>query len=201
MLEDTGMIVPVGRWVLQEACHQARVWQQAGLPSLSMAVNVSTHQFRRDDVCALVREALASHAINPADLELEITESALMDDVGRAAASIRQLRDQGVRVAIDDFGTGYSSLAYLKRFAINSLKIDRAFVRDICDNHDDAAIVAAVLAMAQRLQLQVVAEGVETRGQLEFLRGEGCDQMQGYLLARPMPASQLPGWLRERTVL
>ena len=200
-LEDTGMIVPVGRWVLQEACHQARAWQQAGLPSLTMAVNVSTHQFRRDDVCALVREALAGHAIHPADLELEITESALMDDVGRAAASIRQLRDQGVRVAIDDFGTGYSSLAYLKRFAINSLKIDRAFVRDVCDNHDDAAIVAAVLAMAQRLQLQVVAEGVETRDQLEFLRGEGCDQMQGYLLARPMPASQLPGWLLERTAL
>jgi diguanylate cyclase (GGDEF)-like protein/PAS domain S-box-containing protein len=200
-LEDTGMIVPVGRWVLQEACHQARVWQQAGLPPLTMAVNVSTYQFRRDDVCALVHEALASHAINPADLELEITESALMDDVGRAAASIRQLRDQGVRVAIDDFGTGYSSLAYLKRFAINSLKIDRAFVRDVCDDHDDAAIVAAVLAMAQRLQLQVVAEGVETRGQLDFLRNEGCDQMQGYLLARPMPASQLSGWLRERTTL
>jgi diguanylate cyclase (GGDEF)-like protein len=200
-LEDTGMIVPVGRWVLQEACHQARVWQQAGLPPLTMAVNVSTYQFRRDDVCALVHEALASHAINPADLELEITESALMDDVGRAAASIRQLRDQGVRVAIDDFGTGYSSLAYLKRFAINSLKIDRAFVRDVCDDHDDAAIVAAVLAMAQRLQLQVVAEGVETRGQLDFLRNEGCDQMQGYLLARPMPASQLPAGCVERTTL
>jgi EAL domain-containing protein (putative c-di-GMP-specific phosphodiesterase class I) len=121
-----------------------------------------------------------------------------MDDVSHAAASILRLREQGVRVAIDDFGTGYSSLAYLKRFAISSLKIDRAFVRDLCDNHDDAAIVSAVLAMAQRLQLQVVAEGVETQGQLEFLRSEGCDQMQGYLLSRPMPGSQLPGWLETR---
>jgi diguanylate cyclase (GGDEF)-like protein/PAS domain S-box-containing protein len=198
MLEETGMIVPVGRWVLHEACRQARVWQQAGLPPLTMAVNLSTHQFRRDDVCALVREMLAIHQLPATELELEITESALMDDVGRAAASIRQLRDLGVRVAIDDFGTGYSSLAYLKRFAITSLKIDRAFVRDVCDDQDDAAIVAAVLAMAQRLQLQVVAEGVETRDQLEFLRSEGCDQMQGYLLARPMPAGQLPGWLAEQ---
>ena len=194
-LEETGMIVPVGRWVLHEACRQARAWREAGLPPLTMAVNLSTHQFRRDDVCALVREVLASHAIDPAELELEITESALMDDVGHAAASILCLREQGVRVAIDDFGTGYSSLAYLKRFAINTLKIDRTFVRDLCDNQDDAAIVAAVLAMAQRLQLQVVAEGVETQAQLEFLRSEGCDQVQGYLLARPMSGSQLPGWL------
>lgn len=196
-LEDTGMIVPVGRWVLHEACRQARAWREARLPPLTMAVNLSTHQFRRDDVCTLVREMLECHDMPPAELELEITESALMDDVSRAADSIRRLRAQGVRVAIDDFGTGYSSLAYLKRFAINSLKIDRAFVRELCDNHDDAAIVSAVLAMAQRLQLQVVAEGVETRAQLEFLRAEGCDQLQGYLLARPMPGSQLPAWLAQ----
>jgi diguanylate cyclase (GGDEF)-like protein/PAS domain S-box-containing protein len=198
LLEETGMIVPVGRWVLHEACRQARAWREAGLPAMTMAVNLSTHQFRNDDVCALVREALEVHGLSATELEVEITESALMDDVSHAAASILRLREQGVRVAIDDFGTGYSSLAYLKRFAISSLKIDRAFVRDLCDNHDDAAIVSAVLAMAQRLQLQVVAEGVETQGQLEFLRSEGCDQMQGYLLSRPMPGSQLPGWLETR---
>ncbi|HEY9199949.1 MAG TPA: EAL domain-containing protein, partial [Gammaproteobacteria bacterium] len=194
-LEETGMIVPVGRWVLHEACRQARSWRTAGLPPLSVAVNISTHQFRRDDICATVREALATYGMPPDELELEITESALMDDIAHAAASIQQLKELGVKVAIDDFGTGYSSLAYLKRFAIDSLKIDRTFVRDICDDADDAAIVSAVVAMAQRLHLRVVAEGVETGAQLEFLRQQGCDEMQGFLLSRPMPGAELSAWL------
>ena len=197
-LEDTGMIVPVGRWVLHEACRQARIWRLAGLPPLEVAVNISTHQFRQDDMYALVKEALAIYCMPPGELELEITESALMNHIGPAAESIRRLKERGVKVSIDDFGTGYSSLAYLKRFAIDSLKIDRTFVRDICDDKDDAAIVAAIVAMAQRLHLKVVAEGVETKGQLAFLREQGCDQMQGYLLARPMPGNQLASWLAER---
>jgi len=194
-LEETGMIVPVGRWVLHEACRQARAWRQAGLPWLAVAVNISTHQFRRDDIYAVVMEVLATYAMPASELELEITESALMDDIGRASESLQRLKEQGVKVSIDDFGTGYSSLAYLKRLAIDSLKIDRTFVRDICHDEDDAAIVSAVVAMAQRLQLTVVAEGVETTDQLEFLRQQGCDQMQGYLLSRPMAGHLLADWI------
>ncbi len=194
-LEDTGMIVPVGRWVLQEACRQACSWRESGLAHLEVAVNVSMHQFRRDDVCAVVMDALSTYAMPPEKLELEITESALMDDVGRATGSLQRLKEHGVKVAIDDFGTGYSSLAYLKRFSIDTLKIDRTFVRDICDDEDDAAIVTAVVAMAERLHLKVVAEGVETPEQLEFLRQHGCDQMQGFLLSKPMPGDALLAWL------
>lgn len=200
-LEDTGMIVPVGRWVLAEACRQARAWSAAGLPGLAVAVNLSTHQFRRDDLPAAVAETLAAYGMPPGGLELEITESALMDDVARAAQSIQRLKEQGVRVAIDDFGTGYSSLAYLKRFAIDSLKIDRAFVRDIGSDADDAAIVSAIVAMAQHLHLKVTAEGVETAEQLEFLRGRGCDALQGFLLSPPMPGDHLGAWLADRAAL
>ncbi|MBZ0070720.1 MAG: EAL domain-containing protein [Gammaproteobacteria bacterium] len=197
-LEDTGMIVQVGRWVLGEACRQAQAWREAGLPDLAIAVNISTHQFRRDDLPAAVAEALATHGMPPGGLELEITESALMDDVGRAEQSIQRIKQQDVRMAIDDFGTGYSSLAYLKRFAIDSLKIDRAFIRDICSDTDDAAIVSAIIAMAQQLHLKAIAEGVETAEQLEFLRDRGCAEMQGFLLSPPMPGDRLGAWLAGR---
>lgn len=201
MAEETGLILALGDTVLQQACAQASRWYHQGPAPVAVAVNLSVQQLRQSQFAQRVQGILDECDL-PADmLELELTESMLLEHSDEVTRNIAELQNMGIRLSVDDFGTGYSSLAYLKRFAINSLKIDRAFVRDVCDNHDDAAIVAAVLAMAQRLQLQVVAEGVETRNQLEFLRGEGCDQMQGYLLARPMPASQLPRWLLERTAL
>ena len=195
LLEETGLIVAVGRWVLRTACAQLRAWEAAGFQGLHVAVNLSAVQLARDDVPARVAEALAGTGLAAERLELEVTESVIMSDLEGTGATLRRLRDLGVRLAIDDFGVGYSSLAYLKRFDIDSLKIDRSFVRDIASDEDDAAIVAAVVAMGRRLRLRVVAEGVETREQLCYLQGEGCREVQGFLFARPLPAEAVPGWL------
>lgn len=186
--EATGLILPVGAWVLEEALSQLRRWDRAGLPELTMAVNLSAVQFRNDDLPELVGRVLDMVGLPAARLELELTESAAMDNPGVAIAVMNELHARGVRLSIDDFGTGYSSLSYLKRFRVGKLKIDQSFVRDLTEDAEDRAIVDAVIRMAAALGLQTLAEGVETEGQLEFLRRHGCEAVQGYLFSRPLPA-------------
>ncbi len=194
VLEETGLIVPVGEWVLATACRQLRAWREAGLTGFAVAVNVSGAQLARPAFAEEVLAVLAREGVPPGGgcLELELTESLLMADVEASAARLARLREAGVRIAVDDFGTGHSSLAYLKRLPIQVLKIDRSFVADLHRDPDDRAIVRAILALGRSLGLEVLAEGVERREQLEFLRREGCDAMQGYLVSPPVPAEALP---------
>ncbi|PHM20615.1 MAG: hypothetical protein CK604_06775 [Curvibacter sp. PD_MW3] len=197
--EESGLIVPIGQWVLFEACRQAMAWQRAGLPPLTMAVNFSGVQFKRGDVEQSVRRALKESGLPPALLELELTESILIQNVDGVLASLQNLKRLGVQLSIDDFGTGYSSLAYLKRFDIDRLKIDRTFVRDLATDPDDAAIVRAIIQMANSLNLRTIAEGVETEDMLAQLRAFGCDEVQGFLFARPMPAADMARFLTDQT--
>lgn len=190
--EDTGLIVPISEWVLKTACVQNKAWQDAGYPKIEMAVNVSPKQFQQGDLYGTVKSVLEETGLEGRWLALEITESALMTGPEHAAAVLAELRKLGVRISIDDFGTGYSSLSYLKRFPTDVVKIDRSFVRDIATDPDDAAIAGAVVAMAHSLKLKVVAEGVETLDQLQFLRSLDCDEMQGYFVSRPVPAHSFP---------
>ncbi len=184
--EETGLIVPIGEWVLRTACAQNVAWQAAGLPPVRMAVNLSARQFKQQDLVQMVARVLEETGCSATHLELEITESVVMDRPEAAAEIMRQFSHMGVHLSIDDFGTGYSSLSYLKRFPINTLKIDQSFVKEIPGNTDDAAIVKAVIALAHSLKLKVIAEGVETESQLNFLRNQRCDEMQGYLFSRPV---------------
>jgi len=193
--EESGLIVPIGDWVLREACAQAARWQVQGLPELTVAVNLSAVQFRRGDLERSVADALAASGIDPALLELELTESLLLEDAEAVLSTVRRLKSLGVQLSIDDFGTGYSSLAYLKRFAVDKLKIDQSFVRDIATDPDDAAIVRAIVSMARTLKLKVIAEGVESEEIARFLSIYHCDEAQGYFYARPMPADALAAWL------
>jgi diguanylate cyclase (GGDEF)-like protein/PAS domain S-box-containing protein len=186
--EDSGLIVPIGEWVLREACRQAVAWQQAGMHELSMAVNLSAVQFKRSDMEKFVIQALEESGMNPALLELELTESILIRDTEKVLATVRALKALGVKFSIDDFGTGYSSLSYLKQFNVDKLKIDQSFVRDMADDPNDAAIVNAIIQMAKSLNLITIAEGVENERQLALLRLQRCDEVQGYYFARPMPA-------------
>jgi len=194
--EDSGLIVPIGDWVLQQACHQAVQWQRAGRPPLTVSVNLSAIQFRRGQVEQAVSRALSASGLAPALLELELTESILIQNAESVLASVRRLKQMGVRLAIDDFGTGYSSLSYLKRFDIDKLKIDQSFVRDLASDPDDAAIVRAIIQMAHSLNLRTIAEGVETEDMLCQLRAFGCDEAQGYHFARPLPPEQIEMLLR-----
>jgi diguanylate cyclase (GGDEF)-like protein len=191
LAEETGLIVPMGEWALRTACAQNKAWQEAGLPPIRVAVNLSAQQFREAGVAKMVEQALTDTGLVPEYLEIEITESIAMADGARTVTTLSQLKAIGITMALDDFGTGYSSLAYLKRFPIDTLKIDRSFVRDLAENPDDAAIATAILALARTLQLDVVAEGVESEAQLEFLRKAGCTTGQGYLFARPAPAEEI----------
>lgn len=193
--EESGMIVPIGEWVLHTACKQAVAWQRAGLPPLLMAVNLSAVQFRRGNVEQSVTQALTQSGLDPALLELELTESILIQNVEQVLATVKALKRLGVKLAIDDFGTGYSSLSYLKRFDIDKLKIDQSFIRDLATDPDDAAIVHAVVQMAHSLNLKTIAEGVEHAAMLQQLREFGCDEAQGYYFARPMPADDFAHFL------
>jgi diguanylate cyclase (GGDEF)-like protein len=195
-LESTGLIVQVGSWVIDQACHQLALWAARGRTPITVAVNVSARQFTDGDLVADVSAALRRHAVPPHLLELELTESMLMANTDRTIEALRALKALGVRISIDDFGTGYSSLAYLRRFPIDTLKIDLAFVRDITTSPDDAAIALTIIRMAHSLRLDVVAEGVETAAQLEYLRRHHCDQVQGYFFSRPLPVAALDALLR-----
>jgi diguanylate cyclase (GGDEF)-like protein len=194
--EETGLIVEVGEWVLRETCRQGRQWLDAGLPPLTLAVNVSSHQFRRSDICALVITVLNDTGFPSQQLELEITETGLMENQDNATAILNSLRAQGVRLAIDDFGTGYSSLAYLKHFPLDVLKIDKRFIDDIPFQQDDMEIAATIVAMGHILGFKVLAEGVETVAQLAFLQEKGCDMYQGYIKSKPVPAHEFAELLR-----
>lgn len=191
LAEANGMILPIGEWVLQRACTQARAWRDRGLPEVHVAVNVSSRQLHQDDLVETVTRTLEETGFDAKCLEIELTESMLMENIADVEPKLRRLRALGVRIGIDDFGTGYSSLAYLKRLPIDTLKIDISFIRDIPEDADDAEIVAAIVAMAHRLDLQVVAEGVEKQEQVRFLRTLGCDQIQGYLVGRPLSAENI----------
>ncbi|MET0536245.1 MAG: EAL domain-containing protein [Steroidobacter sp.] len=186
--EETGLIVPIGEWVLREACRQVRRWLDSGMSPVRMAVNLSAKQFRHADLAAVVRSALTEARLQPGYLELELTESAIMDDAQKSASTLQILSTMGVHISIDDFGTGYSSLSYLRRFPLDKLKIDRSFVRDLLSNPDDASIVKAIISLAHNLRLRVVAEGVESAEQLGFLRELGCDQYQGFFCSPAVPA-------------
>jgi diguanylate cyclase (GGDEF)-like protein/PAS domain S-box-containing protein len=193
--EETGLILAIGEWVLRETCRQGRQWLDAGLPPLNLAVNVSPHQFRRSDICSLVATVLSETGFPAHQLELEITESGLMENQGNATEILNSLRAQGIRLAIDDFGTGYSSLAYLKHFPLDLLKIDKSFIDDIPHLEDDMEIASSIIAMGHILGFKVLAEGVETPEQLAFLQEKGCDMYQGYIQSRPMPAEEFAEFL------
>ena len=186
--EDCGLILQIGAWVLREACAQARVWQDAGLPAVSIAVNVSAMEFRAEHFLADVFAVLKETGMDPKNLELELTESVLMKHAASAAVILHTLRDSGIWVALDDFGTGYSSLSYLQKFPVDALKIDQSFIREISTSGGgDTSIVTAIINMARGLNLRVIAEGVETEEELDFLRANQCDEVQGYCFSRPVP--------------
>jgi diguanylate cyclase (GGDEF)-like protein/PAS domain S-box-containing protein len=195
ILEENGMIVPVGEWVIRRACEQLVAWQRAGLRVVPLAINLSARQFMHRGLIESIRGIVGDTGIDPGLLEFEITETALMQHGGLTLETLGQIFRMGIRLSIDDFGTGYSSLAYLKRFPVRKIKIDRAFVRDLETSSEDQAIVAAIMALAGSLQLSVVAEGVETEGQLALLRGRGCQYAQGYLFARPVTDGEAAGML------
>lgn len=197
LAEEIGLILPLGAWVLQAACRQTRQWRLQGFPPLRMAVNLSSVQLRQENLVAFISDVLDECGLDASCLELEVTESMVMENAEETIAILEQLHVQGIHISIDDFGTGYSSLSYLKRFPIDALKIDRSFVRDISTDMNDAVIVESVIALAHSLKLSVIAEGVETREQLDFLRRLGCDEYQGYYCSRPLPAEQCGRWLHQ----
>ena len=197
--EETGMIGPMGDWLIREACRIIKSWDNIGLSHLSIAVNVSVRQFVKPDFVDSVLSTLRKQGVGPNRIELEITESLLMRNVAETTANLKRLAAAGVGVSIDDFGTGYSSLGYLKQFTVHSLKIDRSFVKDLTVSSDDKAICSAIIALARELRLKVIAEGVETVEQLNFLRLQNCDQVQGYLFSKPLPLDKLESWILERS--
>jgi EAL domain-containing protein (putative c-di-GMP-specific phosphodiesterase class I)/ActR/RegA family two-component response regulator len=197
VLEETGLIVRVGSWVIATVCHQIRQWMDSSVGPVQVSVNVSGRQFIEGDLEGAVIKALGDNDIMADLLELELTESSLMANTERTIASLHNLKKLGVQISIDDFGTGYSSLAYLRRFPLDKLKIDIAFIRDVTSNPDDAAITLAIIRMAHSLKLGVIAEGVETAAQLAYLRHHRCDHIQGYYFSRPLPLPELEHWLRE----
>jgi diguanylate cyclase (GGDEF)-like protein len=200
VLEESGLIVPVGEWILRTACNQNKQWQEAGLPPICVAVNLSAIQFQQPDLVQVVIDALQETGLSPEYLELEITENIAVNNEDSVISALNELRATGIQLAIDDFGTGYSSLSYLKRFPIGKLKIDQSFIRNHKDGTPDDEIVRAIIAMGHSLKLRVIAEGVETLEQAEFLRQNNCDEVQGYLFGKPMPANEF-ALLMKRAVL
>ncbi len=196
--EASGLIVPIGEWILRTACRQLKSWQRKIDQEFTVAVNLSARQFQQPDLVETIRSAIHETGIDASSLEVEITESNAMQNAENTMYTLRELKTLGVRISMDDFGTGYSSLNYLKRFPIDTLKLDQSFVKDVTTDPSDAAIVGAVIQMAHSLTLDVVAEGVEREEQLEFLRRHGCDKIQGYLISRPLPADQLETFMNTR---
>jgi EAL domain-containing protein (putative c-di-GMP-specific phosphodiesterase class I) len=186
VLEDTGLIVPVGEWIVRTVCEQIKSWTSQGIAPRPIAINLSARQFQQKDLDAFVKSIISETGVDPDFLEFELTESLVMTDAEGATRTLQRLKSCGVRLAIDDFGTGYSSLAYLRRFPVDALKIDRAFIRDVPGRAEDVAITLAIINLAHTLKFKVVAEGVENEEQLRFLRSHGCDEMQGYYFARPL---------------
>ncbi|OGA12809.1 MAG: hypothetical protein A3G25_16830 [Betaproteobacteria bacterium RIFCSPLOWO2_12_FULL_63_13] len=197
LAEQTGLIVSIGEWVLRTACAQNRAWQDAGLPPISVAVNISARQFRERNLVAVVAHIVKESGLDPRYVELEVTESVIMQNVDEVVKVLQRLKSLGLTLSIDDFGTGYSSLSYLKRFPVDRLKIDRSFVRDVASDPDGAAITRAVINLGHDLNLRVIAEGVETKEQLDFLNAHQCDERQGYLFSRPLPAQEFEALLRQ----
>jgi EAL domain-containing protein (putative c-di-GMP-specific phosphodiesterase class I) len=187
LAEETGLILPIGIWVLRTACAQAKAWQDAGLPHIKLSVNLSARQFMQRDLAASIRQALEETGFSAEHLELELTESLIMHNADLFISTLRTLKDIGIELAIDDFGTGYSSLSYLKRFPIDRLKIDQSFVRDIVVDPDSASISQAIITLGHSLGLRVIAEGVETIEQLDFLHANHCDEIQGFYFSKPLP--------------
>jgi len=198
VLESLGLIVEVGSWVIRSVCQQIAMWQRSAIGAVEVSVNVSGHQLIEGDLIADIARILTETGVEPHWLEVELTEGSLMENTQHTIASLQCLRAMGVKISIDDFGTGYSSLAYLRRFPIDTLKIDIAFIREVTSNPQDAAITRTIIELAHSLSLRVVAEGVETQAQLAFLKEAGCDQIQGYLFSRPLPATALERLLLER---
>ncbi|MGY1878652.1 EAL domain-containing response regulator [Pseudomonas reactans] len=199
VLESLGLIVAVGRWVIEAVCQQIAAWQRSAIGAVEVSVNVSGHQLIEGDLIADIARILAQTGVEPHWLEVELTEGSLMENTQHTIASLQRLHAMGVKISIDDFGTGYSSLAYLRRFPIDTLKIDIAFIREVTSNPQDAAITRTIIELAHSLNLRVVAEGVETQAQLAFLKDAGCDQIQGYLFSRPLPVATLERLLLERS--
>ncbi|WP_223836657.1 EAL domain-containing protein [Paenibacillus oceani] len=196
LAEETGLIVPIGNWVLKEACRQNEEWISQGLPPLVVAVNISVNQFQQPGFIQLIKGTLESTGLDPKLLCLEITENVAMKNVNYIVETIDKLRELGVRISIDDFGTGYSSLSYLKRFRVHTLKIDQSFIQELTTDEENAAIVTALIAMSHKMNIKALAEGVETKAQLEFLRRYGCDEIQGYLFSTPLPVSDFEHLIR-----
>ena len=198
LAEACGLIVPIGDWVLNEACRQNKAWQDAGLPSVNISVNISARQFREKDLVSRVVRALQISGLDGQFLELELTESLIMQDVASAVATMKELQGLGVQLSIDDFGTGYSSLSSLKTFPVARLKIDKSFINDLGTNENDNAVASAVISLGHKLNLKVIAEGVETDEQVAFLRDNNCDEMQGYRFSEPLPPNEMEELLKSR---
>jgi EAL domain-containing protein (putative c-di-GMP-specific phosphodiesterase class I) len=197
LAEETGLIVPIGDWVLRTACAQCRAWQDAGYGPFGIAVNLSARQFADPGLKQGIAAVLAETGLAPGSLEIELTETLVMSNVECAIRTMRELKLMGVKLSMDDFGTGYSSLSYLQRFPVDVLKIDRSFVVDVTTSPDSAALVDAIISLAHGLRMEVVAEGVETADQLNYLRNRGCDVVQGYVYSRAVPRKDFERILRE----
>jgi EAL domain-containing protein (putative c-di-GMP-specific phosphodiesterase class I)/ActR/RegA family two-component response regulator len=201
LAEETGLIEQIGEWVLRTACAQNKAWQDAGLPAMTVAVNLSVRQFRQTNIAGIIGQALWETGLDPQFLELEITESLILQNSDSVITILNELKGMGISLTMDDFGTGYSSLSYLKRFPFDKIKIDQSFVRDITSNPNSAAIAKTVIAMAHGLHLKVIAEGVETQGQLQYLHDNNCDEMQGYYFSKPIPSEKFEELIRSGRTL
>ncbi|MDH5231093.1 MAG: EAL domain-containing protein [Gammaproteobacteria bacterium] len=198
LLEETGLIIPVGEWVLNKACLQNQAWMDSGYGQLRVSVNLSTRQFKQNELVNTISRVLEASHMDPTCLHLEVTESLLMENIDCATKIIQKLAETGVNLSLDDFGTGYSSLSYLKTIPVTALKVDRSFIQDVCNDSDGAAMVAAIIRLAHSLRLKVVAEGVEEKNQLVFLAAQGCDEAQGFLFNTPMSATDMTQWLHQQ---
>jgi len=195
LAEETGLIIPLGRWIFQQACMQMQRWVKSGWPSMVMAVNCSSVQFTKSNVIEDINEALSLSGLDPRYLEIELTESLLLQDGEKGIQIIEDMKALGIKVSIDDFGTGFSSLSYLKRLPVDKLKIDKSFVDELAVGSGDAAIVLAIITLSHNLNLTVVAEGVETQQQFDILRGFNCNEAQGYLISCPLEVDELEAWM------